>query len=98
MRRYTAPKKEFEGLIIKPHEYLIEDFGDHFEVHRVISVENVQDHSQRDVMVATSGDYIIPRMAICNTIEEAEAVIESYWNGTKKLNFLIEKIEAKKKK
>lgn len=82
---YKAPWEMIENLEIKPSDYMVENLGDELEVYRVLTPNEVDDFPDNKIMVNVDGDYII-YVATCNSKEEVELTIQSYWEAIRQLN------------
>jgi hypothetical protein len=86
MKIYKPAKERFDGCKVKPSEYIVEDFGAHCVIHRVLNSDEIEGFQEYEIAVTCNGDFIIPEIEKCETVERAESVIYSYWEAVEKLN------------
>lgn len=81
------PKEDLEDFEIKPSNYFIESFNDEFKIYRVLTLEEFEEYPDDEVEFSSGGDFII-YIATCDSKDDAESAVHSYWEAVRKLNTL----------
>ena len=86
MLRYSPPEYEIDGRNIILSEYFVEDTGEFCYIHRILTVDEIEQLPEKEVAITMDGTFITPKIAKCNDVKEAETAIQSYWAAVKQLN------------
>ncbi|WP_433946991.1 hypothetical protein [Paenibacillus sp. SN-8-1] len=78
MMLYKAPVVRLNNEI-QPSDYLVEECSNYCLIHRVVKPEEIDNYDDVELHVTMEGQYVIPRIAKCSSLENAEIAIRSYW-------------------
>ncbi|MBY0596942.1 hypothetical protein [Bacillus bingmayongensis] len=88
MKWMEANEQEFQGMKVKPSNYLIERIAENqYFIHREIT-EQEREAFREEKLFPYKGKWYLPLVS-CPSEEQAVTTVHSYWQGIKELNSII---------